>query len=115
MMILHISRNRFDFIRKLGWALPIKSDSGPRFLMEPDGTTYHVLDDEYGWCDSCLSPFDSIDANSPTELEIVKAAKSNGRDAASSLRNHRQQDVLMLRQLWDKHSTEGGFVAQNVE
>lgn len=79
-MIFHISQQRFDFIKSQGYGFRHYEGSAgeaktiqERPLTLPNDTEFHVLDGEYAFCETCGSAFDSVDANSPSELETIKA------------------------------------------
>lgn len=100
MRTIHISRQRFDFIKAQGFRLPIKGSAEEiqaivQRLGEGD-TQYHILDDEFAFCDTCQEAFDSIDANSPAELETIK---QNPDRAVIALRNMRQRILLRYREM----------------
>lgn len=71
-MIIHISRNRFDRIQALSFGFPVLH---PRVLTQPIRTgdnEYHLLEGERGLCDPCHAEFDSVNAESPVDLEYIK-------------------------------------------
>lgn len=59
-------------------------------------TMYHLLDDEYDFCLDCREPFDSVDANTSAELEIIKRYPER---TTIALRDTRQQTAIHHKQL----------------
>lgn len=102
MIVIHISQQRFDFIKSLGYGF--REDEyffgdgvgGPSETEAPDSCVYHTLDDEYAFCVSCNAAFDSVDANTPAEMETIKSCPER---AAIALRNMRQENAVHYKEL----------------
>lgn len=70
MNVIHISRDRFESIKKQGYQMDISEE---RLAQMPDGDTeYHILDGEFAWCETCGASAQSVAAWTPAELSTIK-------------------------------------------
>jgi hypothetical protein len=68
--VYHIDRCRFERIRAQGYQLPVERESIKTY---PAGDSeYHLIDGERGFCSYCRSMFDSLQAETPADLEMEK-------------------------------------------
>ena len=101
MKTIHISRQRYEFILSQGYrfknAETFTGDGGVfEHIEAPNAAIYHLLDDELACCQICEATCQSVDANSPSELEIVKSFPLD--KAIIMLRDQRQSDILTVRE-----------------
>jgi hypothetical protein len=101
--VIHISCQRYDFILSQGYRFKNAESyigGGGTFehVEAPNAVIYHLLDDELGYCKPCEATCQGVDANSPSELEIVKTWPLD--KAIIALRNQRQSDILTVREYW---------------
>lgn len=75
-MIIHISRERLERVMAQGYSFSVRSRDE---FTQPVGwagngplTEYHVLNGEQAVCGKCGSLFDSVAADTPSELETLK-------------------------------------------
>ena len=97
MSIIHISKQRMDFIRSCGWALGYVDGDTQAVYHEGD-TSFHEIDSEIAYCPRCSLMMASVDANDPAELEIIKMTTGSER-TITALRDHRQQSIVFMRGL----------------
>lgn len=102
-MIIHISQQRYEFIKSQGYNLTYciaesGGHQGEQRYFDGD-TTFHLLDDEHGFCGDCRAEFDSVDANSAAELETIKRCPAE--QATIALRNLRQDGLLALKRFYE--------------
>lgn len=98
-MIIHISQQRYEFIKSQGYTTYFVAESGGhqgRKRYHDGDNEFHLLDDEYAFCKTCGEPFDSVDANTPAELETIKACPER---AVIALRNMRQENAVHYKEL----------------
>jgi hypothetical protein len=102
MRIIHISKQRYEFIVSLGYNLSLRvlddlGDTTSEKAFTDGDSVYHLLDDETAMRDDCLCTCTSIDANTPAELEVVKTCGGSIDKEWRHLRDHRQAGVLVMR------------------
>lgn len=100
-MIIHISRQRYEFIRSLGYNFTVtEASTAPRYV--EGSNLYHLLAREKGWCVDCDMRVESVDANSAAELETIKACMEMERDPTESIKLMRQDMIAHYKQLLEK-------------
>lgn len=106
-MIIHISRQRYEFILSLGYGLTITEEVSPTPLNVVNGDhIYHLLGGEEDVCGSCGGIFKSVDANSAVELETIKGCIEMGRDPAKYLKLMRQDMIAHYKELLEGNTHE---------
>lgn len=67
-MIIHINKERYARILSQCLRMTLKDASQPIY----EDIEYHLLQGESGICDTCKGQFDSVEAETPAQLETIK-------------------------------------------
>lgn len=72
-MIIHISEQRYRKIQGQGWNLTLDLTSEQmENLRKKADTEFHLLTDERARCNDCGEEFNSVEADTPADLENIK-------------------------------------------
>lgn len=97
---VHISRQRYEFILSLGYRLrhdlTYYTDLGSVHVGD---VLFHVLSSERSVCEVCGYECDSVDVNTPAELEAWRIHTTE-EAAKIAIRDMRQGDALTAKKYW---------------